>query len=270
MTGEGNEVIRSMDCHAITDNPPQTSIENGVRKVAFTLAEVLITLGIIGVVAVLTIPSVINNIKYKQFQAAFKSAYSIFSQAVMNMKQESGEEDLNSYYAKYDYVEKTYINAQEFYDKFYKYSNLNVIGKCYYENPIRNYNNTNDGFMKSLLVSSGSKVFDSLLSNGMCSVVWIASSRINIGIDVNGIKGPNRLGHDIFRFYIGEDNRLKPDKMERLYSEEELENEKYPYISGIPCSVNSKQAGNGLGCAYYALIDENPDDRTKSYWKSLP
>ena len=38
------------------------------RKVAFTLAEVLITLGIIGVVAALTLPSVINNFREKQLE----------------------------------------------------------------------------------------------------------------------------------------------------------------------------------------------------------
>ena len=37
-------------------------------KCAFTLAEVLITLGIIGVVAALTLPSVINNFREKQLE----------------------------------------------------------------------------------------------------------------------------------------------------------------------------------------------------------
>lgn len=39
---------------------------------AFTLAEVLITLGIIGVVAAMTLPSVINSTKNKQLEASFK------------------------------------------------------------------------------------------------------------------------------------------------------------------------------------------------------
>ena len=40
-------------------------------KLAFTLAEVLITLGIIGVVAALTIPSLINNYKAKRLHTQF-------------------------------------------------------------------------------------------------------------------------------------------------------------------------------------------------------
>lgn len=43
---------------------------------AFTLAEVLITLGIIGVVAAMTLPTVINNTKNKELETAFKKTYS--------------------------------------------------------------------------------------------------------------------------------------------------------------------------------------------------
>ena len=39
------------------------------KQFAFTLAEVLITLGIIGVVATLTIPSLINNYKAKRLHS---------------------------------------------------------------------------------------------------------------------------------------------------------------------------------------------------------
>ncbi len=50
----------------------------------FTLAEVLITLGIIGVVAALTMPSVINNYKEKETIAKLKKTYSVLSQAYIN------------------------------------------------------------------------------------------------------------------------------------------------------------------------------------------
>lgn len=41
----------------------QADAHNASRKAAFTLAEVLITLGIIGVVAALTLPSLVANYK---------------------------------------------------------------------------------------------------------------------------------------------------------------------------------------------------------------
>ncbi len=48
---------------------------------AFTLAEVLITLGIIGVVAAMTIPTLMANIRSHQYRSKFKKAVSTISQA---------------------------------------------------------------------------------------------------------------------------------------------------------------------------------------------
>lgn len=50
-------------------------------KLAFTLAEVLITLTIIGVVAALTIPMLINKVSDLQYKSAYKKAYSVAYQA---------------------------------------------------------------------------------------------------------------------------------------------------------------------------------------------
>lgn len=52
----------------------------------FTLAEVLITLGIIGIVAALTLPSMINNSNKKEFEALLKKQYSALQQAVLRVK----------------------------------------------------------------------------------------------------------------------------------------------------------------------------------------
>ena len=49
----------------------------------FTLAEVLITLGVIGVVAAMTMPVLINNIQGMQYRSAYKKAYSAISQALL-------------------------------------------------------------------------------------------------------------------------------------------------------------------------------------------
>lgn len=59
-------------------------------KKGFTLAEVLITLGIIGVVAAMTMPTLINNINNKQNIAALKKAYSLISQAGVDVIRENG------------------------------------------------------------------------------------------------------------------------------------------------------------------------------------
>ncbi|MBQ8169022.1 type II secretion system protein [bacterium] len=54
-----------------------------MRRDGFTLAEVLITLGIIGVVAAMTIPTLISNTNGAQFKTAYKKALSTLNQAVL-------------------------------------------------------------------------------------------------------------------------------------------------------------------------------------------
>ena len=49
----------------------------------FTLAEVLITLGIIGVVAAMTMPTLINSTQGAQYKTAFKKSLTVLSQAVV-------------------------------------------------------------------------------------------------------------------------------------------------------------------------------------------
>ncbi|MBS6602730.1 MAG: type II secretion system protein, partial [Brachyspira sp.] len=55
----------------------------GSCKSAFTLAEVLITLGIIGVVAAMTMPTLMNSTNGAQYKTAYKKALSVLSQAVV-------------------------------------------------------------------------------------------------------------------------------------------------------------------------------------------
>lgn len=52
------------------------------KKLGFTLAEVLITLGIIGVVAAMTIPTLLSNTNDQEFKTGFKKAMSTLNQAV--------------------------------------------------------------------------------------------------------------------------------------------------------------------------------------------
>ena len=59
-------------------------------KFAFTLAEVLITLGIIGVVAAMTMPALIHSYQQKVLQVQFKKFYSTFSNAIKYVQATNG------------------------------------------------------------------------------------------------------------------------------------------------------------------------------------
>ena len=61
------------------------------KKCAFTLAEVLITLGIIGVVAAMTMPALIQNHRNSVVEARLKKFYSTMNQAVMLSEVDNGD-----------------------------------------------------------------------------------------------------------------------------------------------------------------------------------
>lgn len=62
-----------------------------MNKLGFTMAEVLITLGIIGVVAAMTLPALINNQRNKALETALKKNYSAILQALDMYQAETGE-----------------------------------------------------------------------------------------------------------------------------------------------------------------------------------
>ena len=61
------------------------------KKLGFTLAEVLITLGIIGVVSALTIPTLMNNYQTKEKSTKLKKFYSTMQQAMLMSTIDNGE-----------------------------------------------------------------------------------------------------------------------------------------------------------------------------------
>ena len=93
---------------------------------AFTLAEVLITLGVIGVVAALTIPTVVKHYKAKVLETAFKKSVSNLYQAYDLTRQQLGVDDIYQTYVVFDDNTEGYSkNSQEFVDAFEK--NLKVV-----------------------------------------------------------------------------------------------------------------------------------------------
>ena len=53
-----------------------------MRKLGFTLAEVLITLGIIGVIATLTLPTLMTNVSEREYSTALKKGIGMFTEAI--------------------------------------------------------------------------------------------------------------------------------------------------------------------------------------------
>ena len=64
----------------VVTNEKRKDYEVMTKRFGFTLAEVLITLGIIGVVAAMTIPTLISNTNGAKFRSQFKKTLSTLNQ----------------------------------------------------------------------------------------------------------------------------------------------------------------------------------------------
>ena len=80
------------------------------RKKAFTLAEVLVTLAVIGVVAAMTIPLVFVRVKQHEYKTAGKKAFSIINNAVQTVTMQDGVSPEN-YINASDTQKATYFNS---------------------------------------------------------------------------------------------------------------------------------------------------------------
>ena len=227
-------------------------------KKGFTLAEVLITLGIIGVVAALTLPTLIQNKHNRELETALKKNYSVIQNALQLMSYEEGQV-INKDAARP-------VDGVHFYERFIKYFKTAKDCKAYdcvpsenIENEdgsvdtyrtkrYRNWNNTT--YMRGSFLDDG----QFMLGDG--SMIYIENDSrtdyILISVDVNGLlKGPNRWGQDLFTFEIMKNGKLLPSGAEGTTYEGRL------------CSKTSTSEYNGIGCTYAALTDKN-------FWKNLP
>ena len=84
----------------IREGATHVSCSQNICRAAFTLAEVLITLGIIGVVAAMTMPVLIQKYQNQVTEARLKKFYSIMNQAILASESVNGEKEYwNSYFS---------------------------------------------------------------------------------------------------------------------------------------------------------------------------
>lgn len=224
----------------------------------FTLAEVLITLGIIGIVAAMTLPALITRNQNKAIEAALKKNYSVILQAFEMYQAEHGER-LNAGMVATGGYPSTGLKAQIM--PYFKiiadcgtYSNTHPACIPYNNDNPKNPYSTYDGKQKI-----GLSLFDDgqfVLTDGSLILIenMNGSTNVYITVDVNGRnKRPNRWGHDLFTFQLTDDGRIIPaGTPQSTYS-----------VKSTYCSPTPAHARNGIGCTYYALND-------KDYFNNLP
>lgn len=177
---------------------------------AFTLAEVLITLGIIGVVAAMTIPTLINNSNSKALASQYKEDYSIIANAVKMMQNDYGSVAAGINYsigtisnlgAYIKYAQICPNNART--EGCAPYVGVNAANLKLLDGEDYWWTSTFDA--QGAIMQNGSVIVYNH-SNSACQNM----SQLNVGVcgsiivDVNGPKSPNVFGRDIFEIYITE------------------------------------------------------------------
>ena len=183
-----------------------------IYKFGFTLAEVLITLVIVGVVAAMTIPTLINNTQKNEFVAGLKKANSVLSQAVYKIGQNKG----------YPVGDYSFFNNADFIDEFAKVVSVNK--KC--SNLVscgglsvtdyKHLNNQNGNYSdgKTIITTDG-QLYSAVKINPGSTIIGLSDedgsdTKYRIFVDVNGGKKPNKFGRDVFWFYIVDKKGIVP------------------------------------------------------------
>ena len=205
-------------------------------KKGFTLAEVLITLGIIGVVAALVMPSLIAKHKEKETVSRLKKNFSSLANAYTLILNEDGSPENWGFpdIPGGGYQDTGYAATSIIRNKFAPYFNISK--------------NNGDVANTSMFLNDGTRIyFESRTSGTSCTQTrLIAGTNVSvcgvISVDTNGLGGPNKHGYDIFQFWLTP-NSIIP--------------------TGLPgdTEFNLCKRSNAdlFGCAAWVIYNENMD-----------
>lgn len=231
------------------------------NKKAFTLAEVLITLGIIGVVAAMTIPNLIAGQQERATVTAVKKAYSALSSAYALAIEENGTPDyweigemgdatgldnINKIMSKYLNIQKN-CGRQTGCFPDVKYKDLNGLETT-------SIPNQSGGTTKFILADGTSLAITQW--SGNCVWSWSSGPILknicgNLSVDINGFKKPNQIGVDRFSFAFTK-RGLVPVGIEPQTS----------YTFANYCNLDKSSAAdwnNGSSCTAWVVYKGNLD-----------
>ena len=248
------------------------------NKKAFTLAEVLITLAIIGVVAAITIPTVITNYQKQMYVTQLRKNYNNITRGFKTAMARDGVTSLSdtqlwaSMNKSWNYPGDLKTN-ENFMNELLKifnivavYSDIDIPDE--YKIKYKSLNGADLNSLISIFLADGTGIgfeFYKKPAYACCNKInygnlsgfqkacntqtklWKTVGRIYI--DVNGIKVPNTLGRDYFWFIIGDDGTLYP-----LFGQDDAVAD---FSSNMPKSERFRKSN---GCEYSTL--ESCDD----YW----
>ena len=261
---ERNEIMRFFGLH------PQNDVR---RRFAFTLAEVLVTLGVIGVVAVLTVPNVISSYQKKVYVTQLQKGYSQLQQVFdLAMADDEVEyladtelmQSINEHYigssddqsafisqlGKYMKIQKA-CNPMDFSDGCHdiQYVDLDGSEETSRGGDLQVFTNNNFIYYFSYFGDFAEKIREEdcidWKAEGSISCAFHTGgiARSGVLIDVNGSKKPNKYGRDLFVFHVEEKGQLIPMGSTLVAGSSN------DYTTTCHLSCNSCSPIYGVGCA---------------------
>ncbi len=239
------------------------------KKFGFTLAEVLITLAIIGVVSAMTIPTLITSYKEKQTVTKLLKVYSVLNQAYRLAKIEHGEfatwftgtsgraeEDENGemHYSEIFFNNQRILfnNLKSYLKTISEHTLANTTGKEFDRYYLNHNENTNTPDLDRQLVMN---ILDGIsISNGYISNIDSCTPNkacADFNIDINGINTPpNMYGKDVFNFIITSENIIPGGS---IYLKNSRKFPEYCDYSETTLKYN------GFACAAWVIQNKNMD-----------
>ncbi len=216
------------------------------KKAGFTLAETLITLMIIGVIASMTIPSLMYNARNRDNVGRLKKMSGVLSTATGLIQVEEGPVDGWEWASEKDIIAL-------YKPKFKVMQDCGTAAGCFPENPkaldgsdLPDYNS--DASYHKIILSDGSMLALKSCANGGCQPAdyGLDPASTLLGgfiVDVNGLREPNEGGKDIFYFGLVKDKGVQAGGS----------------YSTQGCSLSNPS--NGLNCAALVIKEDKI-----SYW----
>ena len=213
-------VNNRLDCHAnqtrilskeysfVAGDYVRSTAHYSLKSAAFTLAEVLVTLGIIGVVSAMTVPTLMQNYQRQSYVTQLHKVYNEMSQGFQQMMT-----DRNALNLKETGLLNTTEQATETFKNYFKVVQDcgNNFSPCF----ASEYRSTTGSSIKTVEANwwSSSFVLADGAAIGLHGLIDYSAGNVSypygyMYVDINGAKGPNITGRDFFLFYYFNDGTL--------------------------------------------------------------
>ncbi len=215
---------------------------------AFTLAEVLITLAIMGTVMALTIPTLFQSTNQASFIDGLKKTYGILDTATNQIMSNNAGTLIGAFTSSTDARDNKYGNILE-YNKTCSVGSVvgncwaNFTGKLSIGASVESFD-ANTNYQGAVLADGTFLLFyiPNISCNGTgvsLNLPYAATDKILCGYivaDVNGFNGPNIIGKDIFMFLLGSNGLYAGGEAHTIYNAAGNCNTKNTLKDGYGCA----------------------------------